>query len=171
MASRKTFESNTQTFREPRRAKPTSSRAAGQWLEDEADFRSIAAQAERLIEITRALHEIHPAQPMMVLGLDQGTMKIASRNAAEAARLRQIEPRLVAQLRNRGIAVERLRIQTRRHAFAAQGGSAVRLSSGRGPIPDQALGALHAIREGLSPGRLSRALDTLNARQRRQRKT
>lgn len=170
-SSRKSFESSTQTFREPRRPPPAPSRAAGQWLEEEADFRSVAAQAARLIEIARALQEIHPAQPVMVLGLDQGTMKIASRNAAEAARLRQIEPRLVAQLRNRGIAVERLRIQTRRHVFTAPGGPTVRLSSGRGPIPDQALGALRGIQLGLNPGRLSRALDTLIARQKRQRRT
>lgn len=158
-----------QARRGPRGVVPSSVQAASRWLEDAADYRSVAAQAARLIEIARHLREIHAAQEMTVLGFDLGTLKIACKNAAEAARLRQIEPRLVAQLRHRGVAVERMKIQTTRHSSMSKAGAPTRLSTGRAPIPAATLDALGEIRERLEAGRLATALITLITRQRRQR--
>jgi hypothetical protein len=144
-------------------------RAASDWLHEEPDFRSVAAQATRLIAIAEALRAIYPHQPLTVLGLDQGTLRLSGRNASEAARIRQIEPRLVAQLRQQGVAVERLKIQSRRTDCALSrplGG----LAQNRSAIPEDALAGLGGLTADLAPGRLSEALTALVMRQRRQRR-
>ena len=140
------------------------------WLGEEPDFRSLAAQASRLIAIAQALRAIHPQHPMIVLGLDEGTLRLSARNASEGTRIRQIEPRLVVQLRQHGIAVERLRIQSRRAEAASGERTRNGLAQQRQAIPDAALAELREITAVVAPGRLGEALKTLVERQRRQRR-
>lgn len=169
--SRKAFESSTLSSASPsRNASGGKVRAVSDWLGEESDFRSLAAQASRLIAITQTLKNIHPQHPMIVLGLDAGTLRLSARNASEGARIRQIEPRLVAQLRQHGIAVERLRIQSRRAETASGERTRSGLAQQRQAIPDAALAELGAITAEMVPGRLGEALKTLLERQRRQRK-
>lgn len=139
------------------------------WLGEEPDFQSLAVQASRLIAIAQALRAIHPQHPMIVMGLDAGTLRLSARNASEGTRIRQIEPRLVAQLRQHGIAVERLRIQSRRAETAPGERTRNGLAQQRQAIPDAALAELGALTALIAPGRLGDALKTLLARQRRQR--
>ena len=168
--SRKAFESSTLSSASPSRsASGGKVRAVSDWLGEEPDFRSIAAQASRLIGIAQALRTIHPQHPMVVLGLDEGTLRLSARNASEGARIRQIEPRLVTQLRQHGIAVERLRIQSRRTEAASGERTRNGLAQQRLAIPDAALAELGAITAVMGPGRLGEALKTLLERQRRQR--
>ena len=169
-ASRKSFESSTQP---PPHAAPRvpgrQSRVLADWLGEEPDFRSVAAQANRLIGIARVLKEIHPQQALTVLGLEQGTLRLSGRNASEAARIRQIEPRLVASLRQHGVPVERLRVlSSRTEALSPRprGGLAV----DRPAIPVEALAHLGSLTRELAPGRLSEALTMLVDRQQRQRR-
>jgi hypothetical protein len=145
------------------------SRVLADWLGEEPDFRSVAAQANRLIGIARVLKEIHPQQTLTVLGLEQGTLRLSGRNASEAARIRQIEPRLVASLRQHGVPVERLRVLSSRTEALSQrprGGLAV----DRPAIPVDALAHLGSLTRELAPGRLSEALTMLVDRQQRQRR-
>jgi hypothetical protein len=170
-ASRKSFESSTRP--QAREATPLSKgrvRALSDWLGEEDDFRSLAAQASRLLTIAQALKALHPQHPVTVLGLDKGTLQLGGRNAAEAARIRQIEPRLVAQLRQQGIAVERLRVRSRPSQSANTASSRGGLARTRQAIPDAALAELDVVKLRLRPGRLSDALATLIGRQRRQRR-
>jgi hypothetical protein len=97
---------------------------------------------------------------------DEGTLAIAARNAAEAARLRQIEPSLVDSLRRRGAAVSRLRIRTRRTAAES-----VRLPPPalRSPIPDSALAEFAKLGETSASDSLKRALAQLVRHQREER--
>jgi hypothetical protein len=144
-------------------------RSAAQWLDEEGGFRTLAAQASRLLQIAHTLKRVHPRLPVSVLGLDQGTLRLACRNASEASRMRQIEPRLVAQLRQHGVAVERLRIQTQRAEATSAAAARARRAELRGPIPDSALADLGAVAGALGEGRLGSALNALVNRHRRGR--
>jgi hypothetical protein len=155
----------------PGGARPAQpARPASVWLGDTVEYRTLAAQARRFVEIARLLAEIEPRQPVQVLGFADGTLRLACRNASEAARLRQFEPRLVARLRQSGVAVERLHIRTQRGLPLGQGSSHNRGLAARGPMPDSALTGLAGLTAQLPPGRLNAALARLLARERRQRR-
>ena len=107
---------------------------------------------------------------MQVLGFADGTLRLACRNASEASRLRQFEPRLVARLRQYGVAVERLRIRTQRASSLAGPGGQYQAAALRGPMPESALAGLAGLAAQVPPGRLNAALARLLARERRQRR-
>lgn len=86
------------------------------WLQAEPAFREVASRLASMVELQAMVSASYPQSPLTVLSLSEdGTLAIAARNAAEAARLRQLEPTLVDHLRRRGAAVARLRIRTRRN--------------------------------------------------------
>ena len=83
-------------------------------LQTEPVFRELASRLASMVELQAMVSAAYPRASLTVLSLSEdGTLAIAARNAAEAARLRQVEPSLVESLRGRGAAVNRLRIRTR----------------------------------------------------------
>ncbi len=146
-----------------------AARQASVWLGETDEYRSLAAQARRYLEIARLLAQIEPRQPVDVLGLVDGTLRLGCRNASEATRLRQYEPRLVAKLRQYGIAVERLKIRTQRGSPSGHPAAWRDQSPARGPVPDTALAAFARLAQQLPPGPLNASLKRLLERERRQR--
>jgi len=143
----------------------TTKRASAlDWLQAEPAFREVASRLASMVELQAMVSASYPQSPLTVLSLsDDGTLAIAARNAAEAARLRQLEPTLVDNLRRRGAAVARLRIRTRRNV-----GEAVRPPAGspRGQIPEAALSGFEAIEASAQSEGLRRALAALIRHQR-----
>jgi hypothetical protein len=134
------------------------------WLKVEPAFREVASRLASMVELQAMVSASYSQSPLTVLSLSEdGTLAIAARNAAEAARLRQLEPTLVDNLRRRGAAVARLRIRTRRNTA-----DAVRPPPGppRTPIPESALSGFEAIEASAQSEGLRRALAALIRRQR-----
>lgn len=137
--------------------------SAADWLGIDPEVHNLTLRVGRLIELQAMLTASHPGGGVQVLSLEGGTLAVAAANAAEAAKLRQREPSLVAALRRRGAAVERLRIRTQRNLDPNP--SALR-GPARSPIPPAALAELGQLGAQLSPGALQQALDRLVAKRR-----
>ena len=130
-------------------------------------FRELASRLASMVELQAMVSAAYPQAPLTVLSLsDEGTLAIAARNAAEAARLRQIEPSLVDSLRRRGAAVSRLRIRTRRTAAES---ARLPPPALRSPIPDSALAEFAKLGETSASDSLKRALAQLVRHQREER--
>lgn len=130
-------------------------------------FRELASRLASMVELQAMVSAAYPHAPLTVLSLsDDGTLALAARNAAEAARLRQIEPSLVDSLRRRGAAVSRLRVRTRRTAAES---ARLPPPTLRSPIPDSALAEFAKLGDTSASDGLKRALETLVRRQRAER--
>ena len=139
------------------------SRSAADWLGMDPEVRDLRLRVGRLIELQALLAASVESGGIEVLSLEDGTLAVATANASEAARLRQREPSVVAALRRRGAAVERLRIRTRRSSTNAQ---AAIPGAPRAPIPVTAIDSLARLGSDLPEGTLREALASLVARRR-----
>lgn len=139
------------------------SRSAADWLGMDPEVRDLSLRVGRLIELQALLAASVESGGIEVLSLEDGTLAVATANASEAARLRQREPSVVAALRRRGAAVERLRIRTRRSSANAQ---AATPGAPRAPIPVTAIDSLARLGSDLPQGTLREALASLVARRR-----
>lgn len=136
------------------------------WLKAEPAFREVASRLSSMVELQAMVAASYPQSPVTVLSLSEdGTLAVAARNAAEAARLRQLEPTVVARLRQRGAAVQRLRIRSRRTADAV---SQAPSAKPRDPIPQNALQAFESLQAQAQSEVLRRALGSLLRHQRAQ---
>jgi hypothetical protein len=136
------------------------------WLKAEPAFREVASRLSSMVELQAMVAASYPQSPVTVLSLSEdGTLAVAARNAAEAARLRQLEPTVVARLRQRGAAVQRLRIRSRRTADAV---SQAPSGKPRDPIPQNALQAFESLQAQAQSEVLRRALGSLLRHQRAQ---
>jgi hypothetical protein len=136
-------------------------------LQTEPVFRELASRLASMVELQAMVSAAYPQASLTVLSLSEdGTLAIAARNAAEAARLRQVEPSLVESLRGRGAAVNRLRIRTRRTLI-----DAARLAPPalRAPIPESALAAFDELGKTSESDGLKRAIERLVHHQRAER--
>ena len=134
------------------------------WLRTEPAFRDAASRLARLVELQAMLAAAYPQAPLTVLSLgEDGTLALATRNAADAARLRQLEPSVVAALRRRGAPVERLRIRPRRNLDRMTTGP---VNAPRAPIPADALASFEALEHQSQSEGLRRAISALLRHQR-----
>ncbi len=137
------------------------------WLHGEPAFRELASRLASLVELQAMVSATYPQSPLTVLSLSEdGTLALAARNAAEAARVRQLETTLVTGLRRRGAAVQRLRIRTRRTLAESARAPAPKH---RAPIPDSALEAFATLETHTESDGLRRALADLVRRHRAER--
>ena len=83
-------------------------------LNNSAEFRSILGKAQILgalqLQFTAAT-PAHLAQTCQVLSLEFGTLTIATGNATVAAKLRQLAPEIVSNLKNGGCEVNGIRVK------------------------------------------------------------
>jgi hypothetical protein len=78
------------------------------------EFHSILDKAQTLSALQQHFIAVAPpylAEASMVIGLQFGTLSIASANATVAAKLRQLAPELTALLKNRGCEVSGIRVK------------------------------------------------------------
>jgi hypothetical protein len=128
------------------------------WLGEDATARALALQADRMVALQSALALASPLPGLVALELDAaGVLRVAAPSAATAAKLRQLEPSLVAGLRRQGWSVERVRVRPQPREGAVPPPEA----PPRGPMPAQALAAFDALAREAPEGALKEALQTL----------
>ena len=130
--------------------RPTPPRHPLGWLEQTPEFRALTDRADRLLALQADLALCAPGRGLTALALEDGALQIGTPGAAAAAKMRQLEPTLVAQLNTRGWNVRRIRFKPMRSGMVAPPPP----WAPRAPIPPDAQRAL----ETLSVGAVSQAL-------------
>lgn len=141
--------------------KPASARSVAHWLESESTFRGLAARVDRLVALQARLVEACPRVPLTVVAIDGETLTLQTRNAAWAARLRQMTPTLLDVARRDGAGVNRIRIVPQRGGIAQPPARAPRAA-----VPRQALHELERLRQAIGAPALEQAIGRLVRRQR-----
>ena len=83
-------------------------------LNNSTEFRSILGKAQALCALQQQLCAATPtylAQTSQVLSLEFGILTIATGNATAAAKLRQLAPEILGNLKNRGAEVSGIRVK------------------------------------------------------------
>ena len=138
------------------------------WLGRHDGFGALTARAEVLVALQADLDRIDTTRPggtrrLTALGLQDDVLVLSAPGAALAAKLRQIEPSLLAGLAVRGWKVKRIRIQPQ----PPRQGPPVPPPTPKAPVPPSAVAAFEALgREIEDPG-LKRALAHFVARRQR----
>lgn len=131
------------------------------WLGDDPQCRQLALQAERMVALQSALAAVSALPGLIPLALDEdGTLKVVTTSAAAAAKLRQLEPSLVAQLVAQGWVVRRIRFRPQPLSETP----APPPAEPRAPIPAGALAQFDALARDTPAGPLKQALARLLAR-------
>ncbi len=134
------------------------------WLDGHAGFGALTARAEVLLALQSDLDALPAgARRLTALGLQDEVLVLSAPGAALAAKLRQIEPSILAGLSARGWQVKRIRIQPQ----PPRQGPRPAQAEPKPPIPAAAVSAFESLeREVEDPG-LKRALARLVANRRR----
>ncbi|GAA4402161.1 hypothetical protein [Quisquiliibacterium transsilvanicum] len=138
------------------------------WLGQQPGFKELTDRARRLLDLQADLQLCAPALGLQVLGVEEETLLVGAQGAAAAAKLRQVEPSILACLRARGWQLAKVRFRPRSRGSVPPP-PAPRIKP---PIPEAALEQLRALAESTASPALRQALDDLlrsQARQRRQR--
>jgi len=138
------------------------------WLGQQPGFRDLTDRARRLLDLQADLQACAPALGLQVLGVEEETLLVGAQGAAAAAKLRQMEPSILACLRGRGWQLAKVRFRPRSRGTAPPP-PAPRIKP---PIPEAALEQLRALAQSTDSPALREALDALlrsQARQRHQR--
>ena len=138
----------------------------GDVIASSSDFKALARQAQRLRELQLCFLETTPsalARASRVANLKTGTLLILADNAAVAAKLRQLAPRLLLQfkVREKEVTGIRVEVQVKPHKIKAEDDV-----TGRS-LPPDAIKDFSALSEALPASPLKTALDRLVARRRR----
>jgi len=129
---------------------------------------AIARQAQRLRDLQQLLFASIPpalAAASRVGNLNSGTLIVLADNAAVAAKLRQLAPRLLLHLRNSPFEVTgiRVEVQVNPHKIKAEDEFTKR------PLPPDAIQEFAKLSDALPPSALRSALARLVARRRGKR--
>ncbi|HYF57883.1 MAG TPA: DciA family protein [Burkholderiaceae bacterium] len=143
----------------PSRLKPSASRPALAWLRTEPVFARLGEQASRIAAVQADLLETMPGLAVTVIAFEQDTLVVGARHAAVAARVRQLEPTLLAALRRRGWKLDRIRFKPQWQAPPAAPVRRVKDSPGA-----DAVARLEELSEQVGEGRLRAALRRMAAR-------
>ena len=135
----------------------------GDVIASSGDLKALARQARRLRDLEQFLFEATPsalAHASRVANLKAGTLVILSDNAAVAAKLRQLAPRVLLHFKGRGIEVTGIRVdvQVKTHKIKAED------EVTKHPLPPDAIKDLGTLAEALPPSPLKSALVRLLAR-------
>ena len=145
--------------------RPTTPRHALGWLEREDSFRSLTDRAERLLALQADLRQCAPSLGLVALGIEQDTLAVGTQSASAAAKLRQLEPSIVASLNDRGWKVKRIRFRPQPRGFEPM----TPPHQPRAQIPAAALADFEALSEQADSPALKEALTHL-VRSRAQRR-
>lgn len=92
--------------------KPPATRQAIAWLQSEPAFARVGEQSARLAALQQDLRRSQPTMNLTVVAYENGQLVVGAAHAALAAKVRQIEPSLVASLSGRGWKVDSIRFRT-----------------------------------------------------------
>lgn len=127
------------------------------WLESQPEFRSLTDRAAHLLALQADLRRCAPARGLTALGVDGDTVLVGTAGAAAAAKLRQVEPTIVAHLAALGWKVRHIRVRPLPVGAVAPRPAAV----ARGQIPASALEQFRIMSDQASSPALKQALANL----------
>jgi hypothetical protein len=140
-------------------ARPARSASALDWLRGDPSFAHLSEQARTLDALTEVVRSSLPGLPVTVIAYDNGRLVVGAAHAAVAARIRQVEPSLIAALTRAGWAVSAIRFKPQWQAPAK---TAARPNK---PVPDAAaLAHVSALSDRVAHTGLRDALKRLAAR-------
>lgn len=91
--------------------KPTRAKHPLAWLDKQSTFQDLFLQAGRLRELQNLLDQCTPMPGLTVRSLQNLVLTIDAPNASIAAKFRQFEPTVIANLLERGWKVSRIRVR------------------------------------------------------------
>lgn len=144
-----------------------SARKISDLLAHSGELRALSGRARRLAELQQVLLEVVPSSLVnatRVKTLRAGTLVVLAGNAAVAAKLRQLAPRLLRHVQKQEIEVTGIQVEVQ--VAAPQGISARTASSGR-DLSLTAVSALEGLAGTLRESPLKGALDRLVRRRKR----
>lgn len=135
----------------------------GDLIATSGNLKALARQAQHLEALQHLLFEAIPpalARASRVTNLRSGTLVISADNAAVAAKLRQLAPRLLLHIRKLAVEVTGIRVdvQVKTHKIKAEDESTQR------SLPPDAIQKFGRLSEALPPSPLKSALARLVAR-------
>lgn len=135
----------------------------GDVIASSGDLKALARQAQRLRDLQQFLLEATPsalARASRVANLKAGTLVILAENAAVAAKLRQLAPRIQTHFNERGFEVTGIRVdvQVKPHKIKAEDDVT------KPSLPPDAIKDFAALSDALPASPLKSALDRLVAR-------
>jgi hypothetical protein len=138
----------------------------GDVIATSGNLRTLARQAQRLKELQHLLFEATPpalAAASRVTNLKSGILVISADNAAVAAKLRQLAPRLLLHLAKHEIQVTGIRVdvQVKTHKIKAEDDITARA------LPPDAIQKFSKLADRLPPSPLKSALARFAARRKR----
>jgi hypothetical protein len=142
-----------------RPAAPARARNAEAWLRAEPGFAALREQAARLADLQADLARCVPGLGLVAVALERDLLVVGAAHAAVAAKVRQVEPTIVAALAQRGWAIRRIRFKPQWRP--APGGPARAPKSAPGP---GAIAEVAALAERVEDPALKAALRRLAAR-------
>jgi len=148
-------------FRRPS-PRAAGSQAALAWLGSDTVAASVLATARRHIQIRQAVGTVLPAglgAACQVVKVDGPCLTIAVPNAAYAAKLRQLAPRLAEALTRAGWHIHEVKVRI--HAGPSVPAPYTPPPKEAIPLDDQALAAFTVLRNQLRPGPLADAVARL----------
>ena len=140
----------------------------GDVIATSGNLKELARQAQHLRALQHLLFEATPpalAAASRVTNLSSGTLVISADNAAIAAKLRQLTPRLLSHIRKQAVEVTGIRVdvQVKPHKIKAEDEFTKR------PLPPDAIQKFGRLSDALPPSPLKSALSRLVARRRAQK--
>jgi hypothetical protein len=129
-------------------------------------LRSLTNEAKRLVEMQRILQQHAPtalASNCLVNRLSAGTLFLLAGNAASAAKLKQLAPRLLTAYQELGMEVTSIRVEVQ----VRQAPSARTRDSKKKCLSIDSIKHLESLAQRLEDTPLKRALTRMAARQRR----
>ena len=144
-------------------------RKIGELLAVSGELKTLSREARRLAEVEQRLFEATPralAEAARVKSLRAGTIVLSADNAAVAAKLRQLAPRLLLHIRKREPEVTVLRVEVQ--PAAPPSGPAA--SSQKRPLGETAIAEFQNLAAGLRDSQLKSAVGRLVQRRKREDK-
>lgn len=94
-----------------RRTKHAKARPVLSWLSTEPGFARLGEQADRLARLQEDVARALPGMALTVVAFEQGRLVVGAAHAAVAAKVRQVEPTLIAALKRRGWSVDTVKFK------------------------------------------------------------
>jgi hypothetical protein len=125
-------------------------KAAIAWLRTEPAFAALGEQAARMAALERDLRSALPGIALTVVSFERSQLVVGAAHAAVAAKVRQIEPSLIAALRQRGWQVDAIRFKPHWRPPAVPIVRPVKAAPGENAVAQVAALALQIRHSGLS---------------------
>lgn len=92
--------------------RPPRAAAAHEWLRADPSFAHLGEQTRTLAALQDAVRRCLPGMPLTVVAFQGGRLVVGAAHAAVAAKMRQVEPSLIAALTRSGWVVESVRFKS-----------------------------------------------------------